>query len=63
MLLSQVVSELACFMSHTNIWQKMIDESRAYLAVFEDDVYLGEDAEILLNNMEWIKPDWHIIYY
>ena len=40
--------ELACMMSHVSIWQKMIDESIPYLAIFEDDVYLGEDAEYLL---------------
>jgi glycosyl transferase family 25 len=53
--------ELACFMSHAAVWQKMIDENLPYLAIFEDDVHLGEDAEHLLNSVEWIKPDWNII--
>lgn len=53
--------ELACFMSHAAVWQKMIDQNIPYLAIFEDDVHLGEDAEHLLNSMEWIKPDWNII--
>lgn len=53
--------ELACMMSHVSIWQKMIDESIPYLAIFEDDVYLGEDAEYLLNTTDWIQPTWHII--
>lgn len=53
--------ELACFMSHVSIWKKMIDENIPYAAVFEDDVFLGEDAGRLLKETAWIKPDWHII--
>ncbi|AAZ19058.1 probable glycosyl transferase family 25, LPS biosynthesis [Psychrobacter arcticus 273-4] len=53
--------ELACFMSHASVWQQMIDQNIPYLAIFEDDVYLGEDAEALLTTTSWIKPEWHII--
>ena len=53
--------ELACFMSHASVWQQMIDQNIPYLAIFEDDIYLGEDAEALLTTTSWIKPDWHII--
>lgn len=53
--------ELACFMSHVSIWQKMLDEQIPYLAVFEDDVYLGENADYFLNNDAWIQSDWNII--
>lgn len=53
--------ELACMMSHVSVWQKMIDENMSYATIFEDDVYLGEDAESLLNRSEWINADWHII--
>jgi len=59
----QVLSqgELACMMSHITIWQKMINENTPYLAIFEDDIYLGEDAECLLNSSDWINPKWNII--
>ncbi|MDM1780764.1 glycosyltransferase family 25 protein [Acinetobacter sp. 10FS3-1] len=53
--------ELACFMSHVSIWQKMVDEQIPYMAIFEDDVYLGEAAAELLNNSAWISPKWDII--
>lgn len=53
--------ELACFMSHVSIWQKMVDENIPYLAIFEDDVYLGEQATVLLNEDQWIQQDWNII--
>lgn len=53
--------ELACMASHVSAWQKMIDKNITYMAIFEDDIYLGEDAESLLSSTEWIKPDWNII--
>lgn len=53
--------ELACFMSHVSIWQKMVDEQIPHLAIFEDDVYLGKDAAELLNNSDWISTEWDII--
>ncbi|PKH63991.1 glycosyl transferase [Psychrobacter sp. 4Dc] len=54
-------TELACMMSHVAVWKKAIGERIPYITVFEDDIYLGVDAELLLNNHEWIQPDWNII--
>lgn len=53
--------ELACMMSHVSVWQKMVDKNIPYLAIFEDDVYLGKGAEYLLNSSAWVKPEWNII--
>lgn len=53
--------ELACFMSHVSIWQKIVDEKIPYLAIFEDDIFLGEEAASLLNKSDWIHENWHII--
>ena len=53
--------ELACFMSHVSIWQKMLDDKIPYLSIFEDDVYLGENAAKVLNDLSWINPLWNII--
>ena len=53
--------ELACMMSHVAIWKKAIDNHIPYVTIFEDDVFLGVDAEALLNSTDWIKPNWHII--
>jgi len=54
-------TELACMMSHIAVWKKAIDESIPYTTIFEDDIYLGVDAETLLNDAEWIQPCWNII--
>ncbi|MUG31811.1 glycosyltransferase family 25 protein [Psychrobacter sanguinis] len=53
--------ELACMMSHVAVWKKALYEGVSHFTVFEDDVYLGQDAAFYLNNSDWIKPDWHII--
>lgn len=54
--------EKGCFLSHVYLWQKMIDEDIEYLAIFEDDVYLGENAHLFLMNIDWLKDiDFDII--
>ncbi|WP_438012703.1 glycosyltransferase family 25 protein [Psychrobacter raelei] len=53
--------ELACMMSHVAVWKKALDEGVSHFTVFEDDVYLGQDAAFFLNDSDWIKPDWDII--
>lgn len=44
--------EKACFLSHAALWQQMINENLDYMAIFEDDVFLGDDAA------RFIKDDW-----
>lgn len=53
--------ELACFMSHVSLWLKMVDENIPYMAIFEDDVFLGDHAKDLLKKSDWIDGSWHII--
>lgn len=53
--------EIACMMSHVALWKKTVDENIPYITIFEDDIYLGEDAQSMLNDYQWIKPEWHII--
>lgn len=54
-------NEFACLMSHVCLWKKMVDEKIPYLAIFEDDVYLGENAGDYLNSSHWIRPEWDIV--
>lgn len=54
--------EKGCFLSHVYLWQKMLDENLEYLAIFEDDVYLGENADLFLTDTNWLqKIDFDII--
>ena len=52
-LLSEV--EKACFMSHVVLWKQALDEGLPYVAVFEDDVLLGENAEKFLAEDAWLE--------
>lgn len=47
--------EKGCFLSHVCLWQKMLDDNMDYVAVFEDDVYLGENANLFLTHHDWAK--------
>ena len=49
------VSELACLLSHVCIWQKCIDDNLDFIGVFEDDIDLGEDSKLLLNDTSWFS--------
>lgn len=53
--------ELACFFSHLCLWQKAVDDNLDYLAVFEDDVYLGENTHLFLRDGDWIPNDCELI--
>lgn len=46
--------EKACLMSHICVWQKCLDEDLDYIAVFEDDICLGKNADLFLNT-DWLK--------
>lgn len=48
-------AEKACLLSHVCLWQQMLDENVDYLAIFEDDVYLGQNANIFFNDSQWLK--------
>lgn len=50
-------NELACLLSHVSLWQKAVDEKMAAITIFEDDVYLSDDAELLLHDSDWLKFD------
>ncbi len=53
--------ELACFMSHVFLWKKMITENIPYMAIFEDDIYLGDNVKTFLTDALWIEKIWHLI--
>lgn len=50
-------NELACLLSHVSLWQKAIDEKMSAIAIFEDDVHLSDDAELFLNDSDWLNFD------
>ncbi len=53
--------EIACLLSHVALWQKAVDEKIDYIAIFEDDIYLGEQAKTFLMDASWIPADCQLI--
>lgn len=54
-------NELACFLSHFSLWNKIVNENIGYMAIFEDDIYLSDEAGSLLNRVDWIDPNYDVI--
>lgn len=53
--------EISCALSHIKIWKKVIDENIDTACIFEDDIYLGSEANKFLNNSLWIPENCNII--
>lgn len=53
--------EMACLLSHVSLWQLAVTERLPHIAIFEDDVYLGQTAAKFLLNDAWIPQACDII--
>ncbi len=53
--------ELACSASHIMIWQNLLEQNLPYITVFEDDIFLGQNADVFLNSIDWLPTTWDII--
>ena len=52
-----------CFLSHANIWKKMIEEEIPYASIFEDDILFHSGwKEIAPLYYEHTPNDWDILY-
>lgn len=49
--------ELACLFSHLSLWHKALGENMDYIAIFEDDVYLGNNSHLYLGDAKWIPKN------
>ena len=53
--------EVACLLSHVMLWKKIVDQNLEYIAIFEDDVHLGNNIQSFFTDFSWIPNDVHII--
>lgn len=53
--------EISCFLSHIALWKHALDNNLDYITIFEDDIYLGENSLLFLNNTDWISGEFDII--
>lgn len=54
-------AELACAMSHIAVWLHAKNLGLEYVTIFEDDIYLGENAALFLNDSAWIPKNIDVI--
>ena len=55
-------AEIACYLSHHSIYQKMIDENIALSLVLEDDIDCDDDfAEVLQELLAAPDPEWAVV--
>ncbi|QGM81271.1 glycosyltransferase family 25 protein [Otariodibacter oris] len=47
--------EKGCLLSHFLLWKKCIENNFDYIAIFEDDVILSEDANKFLSQIDWLN--------
>ena len=53
--------EIACYLSHFDLWQQAVDKNLEYIAIFEDDIYLAKDASTLLTELNWLPKNFDAI--
>lgn len=54
-------TEISCFLSHLVALKNGLDRKNNYISVFEDDIYLGESADLFLTDETWIPSNIDII--
>lgn len=53
--------EFSCLLSHVSLWQKAINEHLDYIAIYEDDIHIGQNAADLLKKFDWIPEDCDVV--
>lgn len=47
--------EISCLLSHVSLWRHCVEAQLDFMGVFEDDIYLGENSNLLLTDDDWLK--------
>ncbi|SEM01954.1 glycosyltransferase family 25 protein [Acinetobacter sp. DSM 11652] len=53
--------ELACALSHITVWKKALNDGLDYVAIFEDDIFLTENASLFLKDSSWLEQNIDIL--
>jgi GR25 family glycosyltransferase involved in LPS biosynthesis len=54
--------EIGCYLSHTNIWKKIINKNYNNCIIFEDDVIPNKDYKKIIEYIENVPEDYDIAY-
>lgn len=49
--------ELACFLSHVSLWQQCIEDNLDYIGIYEDDIFLGENFQQILDQEGFLQAN------
>jgi len=55
--------EIACAMSHANIWSRIVELDQPYALVLEDDAIIDDDFWNLLNSIDKFPKNWGIFNF
>ena len=53
--------EIGCYIAQRNAWKEIIKDGVDYGLVLEDDIFLKNDLKLILDNIEDLKIQWHIL--
>ncbi len=53
--------EIACFLSHRNCWQKLVESGQDWALILEDHCHFSSRAERYLKSTDWIPAECEII--
>ncbi len=54
-------NEIACFLSHRFIWQKIVDGNESIAFIAEDDIHISNQLPQFLNDNGWIPQDADLV--
>lgn len=52
--------EVACYLSHYCLWQRVVEQNMPYLMIFEDDIYFSKSAKVLLKQLDWLPNNFNV---
>lgn len=53
--------EIACYLSHVQTWQRIVDEKLDYAVILEDDILLQDGIQEALDAISSINEPWDLI--
>lgn len=56
------VGEIGCYLSHYNIWKDIVDKGYNNVIIFEDDININVEKDILNEYLENIPRDYDMVY-
>lgn len=54
-------SEIGCFLSHRDAWQRIVAGDHRWACIFEDDIAFSKDAGPLLSDLCWLPDEPAIV--